>query len=54
MLFLYLRMTYMLLKNITGNEILIPAIRTFIESFDSEKKIMILKPGEDLYDEDEN
>jgi 16S rRNA processing protein RimM len=37
-----------------GNEILIPAVLDFIVSFDPLKKILILKPGEDLYDDDEN
>ena len=32
-----------------GREILIPASFEFIESFDPEKKILILKPGEDFY-----
>ena len=32
-----------------GSEILIPASFEFIESFDAEKKILILKPGEDFY-----
>jgi 16S rRNA processing protein RimM len=36
------------------NEILIPAISVYVESFDPEKKIMLLKPGEDLYDADED
>jgi 16S rRNA processing protein RimM len=37
-----------------GNEILIPAVKDYIESFDPGKKIMKLKPGEDIYDTDEN
>jgi 16S rRNA processing protein RimM len=37
-----------------GNEILIPAVLDYVESFDPHKKIMLLKPGEDLYDTDEN
>ena len=37
-----------------GKEILIPAVLDFIDSFDPLKKILILKPGEDLYDDDEN
>ena len=32
-----------------GREILIPASFEFIESFDPEKKILILEPGEDFY-----
>ena len=37
-----------------GNEMLIPAVLDYVESFDPHKKIMLLKPGEDLYDTDEN
>lgn len=37
-----------------NEEILIPAVLDFIESFDPEKKILVLKPGESLYDEDED
>ena len=42
------------IKDIRGNEILIPAVYDYIKSFDPEKKIMLLKPGEDFYDTDEN
>ncbi len=37
-----------------GKEILIPAVMSFIESFDPENKIMVLKPGENFYEDDEN
>ncbi len=37
-----------------GKEILIPAALEFIESFDSENKILVLKPGGDIYEDDEN
>lgn len=37
-----------------GEEKLIPAVRSFVESFDPVKKILVLKPGEDLYDDDED
>lgn len=37
-----------------GKEILIPAIHRIIESFDNVKKILKLKPGEDLYEDDES
>ena len=37
-----------------GIEILIPAIYDYVESFDPHKKIVLLKPGEDLYDTDED
>lgn len=36
-----------------GEEILLPALSELIESFDAKNKIMILKPGESFY-EDEN
>ncbi len=36
-----------------GREILLPASFEFIESFDPEKKILILKSGDNLYDDDE-
>jgi len=38
----------------SGEEILIPAIPDYIESFDPEKKILVLKPGDDLYENDED
>lgn len=37
----------------TGNDLLIPAVMDFIDSFDSGNKILKLKPGEELYDDDE-
>ena len=37
-----------------GKEILIPAALEFIESFDHINKIMVLKPGGDFYEDDEN
>lgn len=37
-----------------GREILIPAALEFIESFDQVNKIMVLKPGSDYYEDDEN
>lgn len=40
--------------NQNGNEILIPALVDLIESYDAAEKIMILKPGDDLYDNDED
>lgn len=42
------------IKDNSGNEILIPAVNDYIESFDPGSKIMKLKPGEDLYDTDED
>ena len=38
----------------SGKEFLLPAILRIIESFDSAKKILKLKPGEDLYEDDES
>jgi len=40
--------------NNSSNEILIPAVTDYIDSFDPGKKILKLKPGEDLYDTDED
>ncbi len=37
-----------------GKDILIPAVLQYIESFDSENKILVLKPGGDIYEDDEN
>jgi 16S rRNA processing protein RimM len=37
-----------------GKETLLPAILGFIDSFDNVKKILKLKPGEDLYEDDES
>lgn len=37
-----------------GKEILIPAVKQFVESFNPEKKILILKPGDDFYEDDED
>jgi 16S rRNA processing protein RimM len=42
------------IEDIGGKEILLPAILRFIESFDAVKKILKLKPGEDLYEDDES
>lgn len=43
-----------IIEDKTGQEILIPAVSDYIESFDPEKKILILKPGGKIYEEDEN
>lgn len=37
-----------------GKEILIPAVKDYVESFDPGKKILVLKPGENLYEDDED
>ncbi len=39
---------------VNGGEILLPAIKEIVESFDPNNKIMVLKPGEEFYDDDEN
>jgi 16S rRNA processing protein RimM len=38
----------------SGKEILLPAVLKIIESFDSNNKILKLKPGVDLYEDDES
>ncbi len=42
------------IEGLLGEEILIPATTEYIESFDKEKKFLILRPGNDLYEDDEN
>ena len=42
------------IENMQGKEILIPAIQDYIESFDRENKILIIKPGNQIYEDDEN
>jgi 16S rRNA processing protein RimM len=42
------------IENMYGEEILIPAVRDYIEGFDSENKILIIKPGAQIYEDDEN
>jgi 16S rRNA processing protein RimM len=37
-----------------GEEILIPAVSDYLESFDPDKKILILTPGDELYENDED
>ncbi|MGE5845571.1 MAG: ribosome maturation factor RimM, partial [Ignavibacteria bacterium] len=36
-----------------GSEILIPAVKDYIESFDPGKKILILKPGSGIYEDED-
>lgn len=43
-----------IIKDKNSKEILIPAVHEYVESFDPVKKIMKLKPGEDLYENDED
>ena len=42
------------IENMQGKEILIPAIQDYIESFDKENKILVIKPGNQIYEDDEN
>ena len=42
------------IEDTRGEEILIPAIKDYIESFDREKKILVIKPGDEIYEDDEN
>ena len=42
------------IENEEGEEILIPAVHDYIESFNPEEKLLKLKPGEELYEDDEN
>jgi 16S rRNA processing protein RimM len=41
-------------ENEQGEEILIPAVHDFIEGFDPAEKLLKLKPGEKLYEDDED
>jgi 16S rRNA processing protein RimM len=42
------------IKRLDGEEILIPAIKEYIESIDIKNRVLTLKPGEDIYEKDEN
>lgn len=39
------------IEDISGEEVLLPAIRDYVESFDAVGKILTLKPGDQIYDE---
>ncbi len=41
------------IEDTAGREILIPAVKDFIESFDPENKILVLKPGGDFYENED-
>lgn len=41
------------IKENNNNELLIPAIADYVERFDSRNKILILKPIDNIYDEDD-
>jgi 16S rRNA processing protein RimM len=42
------------IRKTNGDEILIPAVHEFIESVDTINKVLILKSGEDFYEDDED
>lgn len=42
------------IMGINQKEILLPAVLDFIDKFDPVKKVLILKPGAGVYDDDEN
>lgn len=42
-----------LIQETGGSEILIPAVKDYVESFDPEKKILILKPGSGIYEDED-
>jgi len=42
------------IRKTSGEEILIPAVHEFIESVDTLNKVLILKSGEDIYEDDED
>ena len=41
------------IEDVNGGEILLPALSEFIESFDPVRKIMILRPGENFYEDED-
>jgi 16S rRNA processing protein RimM len=41
------------IEDVNGGEILLPALSELIESFDPVRKIMILKPGESFYEDED-
>jgi 16S rRNA processing protein RimM len=41
------------IKRTGGTEILIPAVKDYVDSFDPVKKIMILKPGSRIYEDED-
>jgi 16S rRNA processing protein RimM len=43
----------LVIENLEGSEILIPAIADYIESFNPENKILILRPGDELYEDED-
>ncbi len=41
------------IEDVSGGEILLPALSELIESFDPVRKIMILRPGESFYEDED-
>lgn len=41
------------IEDVNGGEILLPALSELIESFDAENKVMVLKPGESFYEDED-
>lgn len=41
------------IEDVNGQEILLPALSELIESFDEKNKMMILKPGESFYEDED-
>ena len=39
------------IEDTEGKEVLIPAVKDFIEGFDSENKTLTLRPGDDIYED---
>ncbi len=42
------------IEDTEGKEILIPAVKDFIKSYDPDKKILVLTPGDEFYENDED
>ncbi|HEX2868958.1 MAG TPA: ribosome maturation factor RimM [Ignavibacteriales bacterium] len=42
------------IKDLSDKELLVPAITDYVESFDPVKKILVLKPGGDLFEEEDD
>lgn len=42
------------IAKLDNEELLIPAVKEFIESIDAKNKILVLKPGEEFYENDED
>ena len=43
----------LVIENHEGSEVLIPAVAGYIESFDLERKVLVLKPGGELYEDED-